>query len=459
MSPERTVALKATALGRSATPPRQRLRIWVAEGIHLVISLNSRFALAQRESNHDANPPSIDWIIEYTSGDLTEVSGLMTTEDQNNSFDTQCAPDEDTIDTERGTIVLVPEPTREQLNTKQQTDYRHHREELINWMLHLGKDPDSAKGYSYDVVTRRAHDTDVFYRWVWDNHGGYTTAVTTEHADAYTQELAYNDYSESHKSNIQKSLKMLFRWKNDEWQPTISFTGSTGTAPQDYLTRDERQRLREAALEWDSIPAYAAMSPEERQRWKEYLSYRCDKPVSSVRPSDFKEAEGFKYASLICVSLDTGLRPIEVERATVQWVDIENAVLRIPKEESSKNRENWIVSLRRSTAELLQNWLQERQLYDKYEESDRLWLTRHGNPYSSSSLKYVLEKIAEIADISLENRSLSWYSIRHSVGTYMAREEGLAAAQSQLRHQSSRTTFKYDQAPVEDRRNALDRMG
>ncbi|QRV15457.1 site-specific integrase [Haloterrigena salifodinae] len=382
----------------------------------------------------------------------------MTVHDQTD-FDTQCAPDEDTISTDEGTIVLVPEPTREQLNTKQRTDYRHHREELINWMLHLGKDPDSAKGYSFDVVRRRSHDTDIFYRWVWENYDGYTTAITTDHADAYTQELAYSDYSESHKSNIQKSLKMFFRWKGVDWEPKITFTGSTATSPQDYLTREERQRLREAALEWDSIPAYAAMSPEERQRWKEYLSYQYDKPVSAVQPSDFENAEGFKYASLICVSLDAGLRPIEVGRATVQWVDIDNAVLRIPKEESSKNRENWIVSLRRSTAELLQNWLRERQLYDKYEDSSQLWLTRHGNPYSSSSLKYVLEKIAEVADINTENRSLTWYSLRHSVGTYMAREEGLAAAQSQLRHQSPRTTFKYDQAPIEDRRNALDRMG
>jgi integrase len=54
---------------------------------------------------------------------------------------------------------------------------------------------------------------------------------------------------------------------------------------------------------------------------------------------------------------------------------------------------------------------------------------------------------------------MSWYSIRHSVGTYMAREEGLAAAQAQLRHKSVETTMKYDQVPVEDRRDALDRMG
>jgi integrase len=59
----------------------------------------------------------------------------------------------------------------------------------------------------------------------------------------------------------------------------------------------------------------------------------------------------------------------------------------------------------------------------------------------------------------MESRKITWYSIRHSVGTYMAREEGLAAAQAQLRHKSEKTTMKYDQAPVEDRKDALNRMG
>lgn len=40
----------------------------------------------------------------------------------------------------------------------------------------------------------------------------------------------------------------------------------------------------------------------------------------------------------------------------------------------------------------------------------------------------------------------------------MTREEGLAAAQSQLRHKDERTTVRYDQVPVEDRRDALNRM-
>ena len=94
-------------------------------------------------------------------------------------------------------------------------------------------------------------------------------------------------------------------------------------------------------------------------------------------------------------------------------------------------------------------------MYDKYEDTDQLWLTRHENPYTGKSLKVLLDNLREIADIE---REFSWYAIRHSTGTYMTREEDLAAAQAQLRHKTPETTMKYDQAPIEDRQDALNRM-
>ena len=158
-------------------------------------------------------------------------------------------------------------------------------------------------------------------------------------------------------------------------------------------------------------------------------------------------------------SLDAGLRPIEVERATTRWVDVENGVLRIPRKESSKNEENWIVGLSDRTATSLGRWLEQRRNYEEYDDTDALWLSQRGNPYNSATLRYLLHRLCEIADIPTDDRKMSWYAIRHSTGTYMTREEDLAAAQAQLRHTSVETTMKYDQAPVEDRKDALNRMG
>jgi len=68
-------------------------------------------------------------------------------------------------------------------------------------------------------------------------------------------------------------------------------------------------------------------------------------------------------------------------------------------------------------------------------------------------------RLCEIAGIGTEDRQMSLYTIRHSVGTYMASEGSLGAVQAQLRHRCEETTMKYDQTPVEERRDALERMG
>lgn len=358
-------------------------------------------------------------------------------------------------------ITLVPNPTQTMLNQRQRVDYRNHREDLIRWMLNLGKDPTKAKGYAKDTVRRRACDIDVWYRYVWNEHtGGYTTSVTQDHADAYMKELAYSDHSDTHRANIQKSIKCYWRWRGDEWNPEITFSNNANktTQPRDYLTRDERNRIREASLEYGTVPNYNALTPEERTEWKRHLANRFRKPMDDVGPDDFKKANGFKVPSLVYTSLDAGLRPVEVGRARTSWVDVENAVLRIPKDDSAKGRDNWTVSIRERTATMLDRWMDERHCYSKYDDTDRLWLTREKQPYSSRSLKYLLEQLYDEAGIDTEDRECYWYVIRHSTGTYMSRAEGLAATASQLRHKSVTTTRKYDAAPVDDRRDALEDM-
>ncbi|AGN02566.1 site-specific recombinase xerd [Salinarchaeum sp. Harcht-Bsk1] len=361
-------------------------------------------------------------------------------------------------------VPLVTGPAEERLSDRQLVDYRNHREDFLTWLYAFGKDPESAVGYSADTVLRTAYRVDQFYRWVWDQRG-YTSSPSSEDADAYVRDLAMGEESNTHKSNTLSALKRLFKWREyerggDSWEPEFTFSrNSPASQPRDYLTREERNQLREAALEYGSIPAYNDLSPDARTRWKRYLAQRFEKPMEEVVPADWSRANGWKIPSLVWVSLDCGLRPIEVERATTSWVDTENGVLRIPKEESSKNRDNWTVGLTDRTSDSLRRWLSERQNYSEYHGREALWLTREGNPYRSQSLRYVLQRICEEGDIATSDRSLSWYSLRHSVGTYMTREEGLAAAQVQLRHKSETTTMKYDQAPVEDRKDALERMG
>lgn len=360
---------------------------------------------------------------------------------------------------------LVTEPSREYLSERQIVDYRAERRECLEWLLTFGKQPDEASGYAPGTVHPRAARMDMFYRFVWTEvAGGYTVNLAHEHADAWMDHLARRDLSGAHKRNCVKAVKMLYKWLHHErgleqWEPEFSFSRDDSTNPRDYLTDEERGKIREASLEYGAVPAYNSLVPEERDRWKQYLAQRFEKPKHEVSPDDWDRANGWKVPSLVMVSLDAALRPVEVERSRVSWVDPDNGVLRIPKEESSKNRDHWVVGLRDRSVDALARWLQQRSNYEMYDETEAIWLTREANPYNRASLRTLLHRLCEVADIDTEHRQMSWYALRHSTGTYLTREEDLAAAQAQLRHKSPQTTMKYDQAPVEDRKDALERMG
>jgi len=365
-----------------------------------------------------------------------------------------------------GTATVVPEPSQKILNKRQEASYRETRRKMLEWMLYLGKNPKQADGYAEETVRVRAYRLDKFYRFVWNElEDGYTEEITTEHANKWLRSLAKSDESQQYKADCLKSLKTLFKWMNHDrgrdvdFEPCINYSTPTSTQkPRDVLTREEARKLREVSLEYKSIPSYHSLTPEERDEWKAHLAQRFGKKKVEISKKSWEKANSFKWPSLIWCSLDAGLRPVEIERSKVSWVDAENGMLRIPKEDSAKNRENWQVPLQEKTAEFLERWLSERSTYTKYEGRDELWLSKGGNPYQSYSLNYHFKILCDEAGIELENRDLTWYSIRHFTGTEMSSEEGLSAAAAQLRHKSPRTTRKYDHAPVENRRDALNRM-
>ena len=361
-------------------------------------------------------------------------------------------------------IVLVPEDSENFLNQRQLADYKEHRKTLIEWMLHLGKDPERAEGYAFDTARQRSYKLDRFYRWVWTEvEDRYTLGITPEHADKYTEELVYGDTSHTYKAGVQKAIKTLFKWQNWEkdrnidWEPKIKFTngGSATHQPRDFLTDRERRLIKEAALEYGSIPHYNSITPEERDKWKIHLAQRLEKPKGEIGPQDFERANGWKYPSMIWATMDAGFRPKEVGRAKVSWLDLENGLLRIPKDESTKNTDNWTVVVSERTANILRKWVSERENYEKYRGSDALWLTKYGNPYSSQSLNRLLDKLRDAAGIP-EQREMTWYSIRHSVGTKMNDDKGPGAVQQQLRQKSYEMAIRYDQSPPGKRRKAID---
>jgi len=197
-------------------------------------------------------------------------------------------------------IPLLTNKARDYLNPRQEIAYREHRRELAEWMLNLGKNPEKAEGYSQSVAETRMNRLDMFYRWVWDQKGRYIQDMTTDHADAWMRDLAKRDMKESSKCNYQKAVQTLFKWKREakgkdvEWEPEIEYSDpSTSYNPRDYLTREDRKKLREAAMEHGSVPHYNSLSPEERERWKNDLAQKFKKPKEDIGKKDFERANSF----------------------------------------------------------------------------------------------------------------------------------------------------------------------
>lgn len=315
-------------------------------------------------------------------------------------------------------IPLLTQPAEAFLNPRQQLDYAEERRDLIKWLLQIGKDPARGEGYSVNTVKPRTYRMDQFYRWVWNEEDGYMPNVTAEHADRYFEELKLSEKSNVDKNNRIKALKMLFKWRShrrgcEQWDSEVTFKREQ-TGPRDFLRKEERGKIRQASLEFGSVPSYNNLSRKERDRWKTHLAQKFGKPKNEVTADDWDRANDWKIPSLVYVSLDAGLRPCEVRRAEASWVDLENGELRIPEEESAKNRDNWTPVLTQKTQKVLKRWMRQRDAYEKYEDSSLLWLTREANPYGSSSLKYLLTRLAEEAGMDTENRGFHWYMIRHS---------------------------------------------
>lgn len=366
------------------------------------------------------------------------------------------------LDEQISEITLVTEPASKLLNERQKVDYREERRRCMRWLLTVGKDPAYADGYALGTVKPRAARMDQFYRWVWDQEGGYTTALTHEHADEYLNELAYEDSSGAHKNNCLKALKMLYKWRQYElgeepWKPKRRFK-QEHRKPRDYFSLAERKKIKQAALEYGSVPHYNSLSPSQRDRWKAYLAQRFGMPKNEVSRSEFERANSWKIPSLIWTAMDAGFRPIEVKRSRIQWIDLENKLLRIPKDESSKIRDNWEVALTDKTVQFLRRWLDERDNYEKYEDTDAIWLTREGNPYDKFSIRYVLQKLCDEAGIDRKGRMISGYAIRHSTGTYVNDKTDLKTTADQLRQKSIESAAKYAHSPVEERRKHLEQI-
>jgi integrase len=276
---------------------------------------------------------------------------------------------------------LVSKRTKEDLEdfgVNMLGDYRDFKQEVLTWLANYGKNPEKGEGLADSTLKSTHYKLETIFRWLWDYDQQYSTDLTPAKAERFIHLLNMSggmiDSSVLHHIKV---VKRFFKYHNYthgtdyEWEPDLDLSQANGEE-RDYLNRDAFKSLYSAALGYGSVKSYhsSSMTPDERDRIKTYLARREGVPKEKIGPEEFKEANSWKIPSLIAVTLDTGLRPIEVGRATVNWVNLESHELNIPKEESTKNEAYWNCTLKNRTVNVLSRWLDERSAYEKYEGRD-----------------------------------------------------------------------------------------
>ncbi|MFK5603756.1 MULTISPECIES: tyrosine-type recombinase/integrase [Haloferax] len=355
----------------------------------------------------------------------------------------------------------------EEFGVNMSGDYYDFKEEVLTWLANYGKHPEKGEGLAESTLQSTHYKLETVFRWLWDYEQKYTTDLTPEKADRFIHLLNMSDgMIDSSVLHHLKVIKRFFKFHNHvhgtdyDWDPDVELSQSNGDE-RDYLHRRAFKALYKAALDFGTVKSYhsSSMTPEERDRIKTYLARRNGVPKDEIGPEEFKAANSWKVPSLLAVTLDTGLRPIEVGRATVDWVNIEAHELNIPKDESTKNEAHWNCTLKNRTVKVLRRWLDERASYDKYQDRDELWLTKKATPYSSKSCNYLLTRLIEEGDVPIpEHKEITWYSIRHGVATHWANHVGPHHAKEQLRHKSVTTTMKYLHSDTEMRSTAVEQI-
>jgi len=347
-------------------------------------------------------------------------------------------------------------------------DYRDFKHDVLAWLVNYGKDPEGREGLARTTIKSTHYKLETIFRWLWRDEGGYTTDFTPDHADRFIRLFNQsNAVVESTVLHHAKDIKRYFvfcnhaRGKDYEWSipEKIELSQQNGGDERDYLRRAAFKPLYQAAMEHSSVKSYYSVSPEEREELKTVISKRLQVPKEKVGPEHFKQANSWKYPSMIAATLDCGLRPIEVGRAKVSWVNLEDNELNIPKEESTKNHAHWNCSVKGKTANALERWLDERASLDKYEGRDELWLTQKSNPYNSDSCNGLLKRIVKNGNVPIpDDKSINFYMIRHGTATYWANHIGPHHAKEQLRHKSVTTTMKYLHSDPETRNSAVEQI-
>lgn len=344
-------------------------------------------------------------------------------------------------------------------------------DEYYTWLRKCGRNPERNESMAVSGAENYHDRIDQLYRFVLEFDDLQADGrLTPEQADELIRQLDHDEitkqsggeYLSTSKRKFGDSLQKYFEWLHhddhldEQWAPNVVFVDGDHESA-DSLSYSERHEIRKTSLTYGSLPAYYETSGAERDRINALVAQRLGKLKADITQRDWQRADtSRKVGSLVAVTLETGMIPIEIENATFDWYYPGKQVFKIPEEYAAKERPTTELPLTDETADIFGAWARERSHLEAYQGTNQIWLNQRGNPYTSGTLCYLVRQLCEAAGIDHENRKIVWYSLRHNLGHTFEETADISAAKDQLRHQYIETTKNiYGETATEKRRHTL----
>jgi integrase len=143
---------------------------------------------------------------------------------------------------------------------------------------------------------------------------------------------------------------------------------------------------------------------------------------------------GKQRADLYRLVLQTGLRAYEAASLRVHWFDLAERTLTLPVDVVKTRRED-VIFLRADLIPVIERNTKGKAPTD--------YLFPHVHEDSLVDLLREDLKAAEIATVTLSQKHIDFYSLRHTYGTEMSKIVKTPVLQQLMRHKSVQTTLKY----------------
>lgn len=249
------------------------------------------------------------------------------------------------------------------------------------------------------------------------------TNPTRQDILSFKKELETKNYKPTYINSIIISIKQFFKWTETE-----------------HIYENIAQNIKSNKISKDFKKDY--LQPEQAKN----LLNSIDRTTKS----------GIRDYAIICLLLTTGLRTVEVVRASIDDVRLNNTVLYI--QGKGRTDKNEYVKLAPQTAKALQEYLNTRKIDNTNKplfcsDSNR----NTSKPMTTRSISRIVKN--HLINAGLNSARLTAHSLRHTTATLNLKAGGtLAETQQLLRHKNINTTMIYSHIIDREKNNSEQRV-